>query len=279
MQMIVSEGSPICRRLQEIVAPERRCLFMVGVPGVGKSLWAQQAALLATSQGRGVTLLQWDVVRRPLEAPPYDMLFPEVDGVTHPAIRSAVNAWVRGAIKRWDEEAAPNDLLIGEGSLMQHRLTDLASPIDDDAEALLGGERTLFVAPTPAVGVREHIARARAEDSAAPRHEDDKGSAAPNVLEESWRALQFFEDPSLDRNAPFDPERYIAIYSKLLRFRRFERLDIDEQCDVKSSAFDLPPSVKRLEIDPQEVEEIIAPYKGVAADVLERAIPILPEWY
>lgn len=279
MTILASEGSALRARLETMVAPARRCLVMVGVPGVGKSLWAQQAALIAIARGRSVTLLQWDVVRQPLEQPPYDERFPEVDGVTHPAIRLAVNAWTRGAVARWHATAPDDALLICETSLTEARLTDLANPINDGAEPLLSGETTLFVAPTPTAALREQISRQRERDSAEPRHENDRGSAPMNVLEESWRALQLHGDPSTGATTGFDPDRYVAIYARLLRHRHFERLDINDAFTVPGSAFDLPSSIERLEIEPDEVESVITPFAVASRQELESSIPFLGAWY
>ena len=72
--------------------------------GVGKSLLVQQLALMAQAEGRHVHLLQWDVTRAAFERPEILARFPEVDGVTHAAIRQGVGTWARRAVHAWHEQ-------------------------------------------------------------------------------------------------------------------------------------------------------------------------------
>jgi hypothetical protein len=112
------------------VAAECRCVFFSGPPGVGKSLMIQQLALIAQQRGRAVYLMRWDVARRVFETHPAGTRYPEVEGVTHPAIRWVCGLWVRGAVLRWHldhPESAP--LLIGEAPLVGNRFVELASGV------------------------------------------------------------------------------------------------------------------------------------------------------
>src|SRR6266542_1686672 len=93
-------------------AREQRCVFFAGLPGVGKSLLIQQTALLATEAGRLVHLLQWDVARGAFETSAILARYPEVDGITHAAIRKAAGFWVRAAVHRWDGTYADPDHLL-----------------------------------------------------------------------------------------------------------------------------------------------------------------------
>jgi hypothetical protein len=90
------------RTLRDLAA-RQRVIILVGLPGVGKSLLVQQLALMAQAEGRQVHLLQWDVTRAAFERPEILARFPEVDGVTHAAIRQAVGTWARGAVHAWHE--------------------------------------------------------------------------------------------------------------------------------------------------------------------------------
>src|SRR4051812_33410477 len=104
-------------------ARQRRCVFFAGLPGVGKSLLIQQVALLAREAGLQVHLLQWDVARGAFETPEILARYPEIDGITHAAIRKAAGLWVRQAVQAWDRQYAdPSHLLIGEAPLVGNRL-------------------------------------------------------------------------------------------------------------------------------------------------------------
>src|SRR4051812_30907373 len=110
----------------EQLIDSQRLVFFVGLPGVGKSLLAQQLALMADQSGRKVHLLQWDVVRQPFTADAYIVAnYPEVDGVTHGAVRKAVGLWVRSAIGQWCQHNSDKaEMLIGEAPLIGNRLIE-----------------------------------------------------------------------------------------------------------------------------------------------------------
>src|SRR3970040_1198253 len=154
-EFVLPRESDVFQTLHQAVL-ERRCVFFAGLPGVGKSLMIQQAALIAHEAGRAVHLLQWGVSRGAFETPGILFRYPEVDGVTHAAIRKAVGLWAREGVRRWDQ-AHPEDrhLLIGEPPLIAHRLIELAQRRDDGVESLLAGSETLFFIPAPSREVRQ----------------------------------------------------------------------------------------------------------------------------
>ena len=97
---------PIASNLYKILqrhAESKRMIFFTGVPGVGKSLLIQQLALIANAAGRTVHLLQYNLAREPFETELNIQKYPEIEGVTDPAIRKAVGQWAREAIVGWHE--------------------------------------------------------------------------------------------------------------------------------------------------------------------------------
>src|SRR5438309_11625924 len=110
-------------------ARERRCVFVTGLPGVGKSLIVQQLSLIAAEEAREVHLLQWDVARLAFDRPEILARYPEVDALTHPPIRVAVGLWVPGAVSERDRaHPEPPHMLVGETPLVGDRLRDLPRP-------------------------------------------------------------------------------------------------------------------------------------------------------
>ena len=94
--------TPYIARLREL-AQSHRMVFIAGLPGVGKSLLLRELAEAAHRHGRRVHLLQWDVARRPFDAPALLARYPEVDGITHAVLRKAVGLWARDAVSTWAE--------------------------------------------------------------------------------------------------------------------------------------------------------------------------------
>ncbi|MBM4434154.1 MAG: hypothetical protein FJ028_03405 [Chloroflexi bacterium] len=172
---------------------------------MGKSLLAHRLAAAAEAAGRAVTVLRWDASRLPFDRADVLARFPEAAGVTHPVIRFAAGAWARDALGRWDREAGPDDLIVGETPLLGNRFAELAQRRDDEVERLLASERTLFVLPVPTREVRARIAGARAEDIATER---DRHSAPSHLLGE------------------YDPDAYAARYRRALRHRRVAVLPV-----------------------------------------------------
>ncbi|MCB0062552.1 MAG: hypothetical protein KDE19_10575, partial [Caldilineaceae bacterium] len=146
---LIIRNTPLYPTLAKL-ATEQKLVLFAGLPGVGKSLFLQQMALLAHEAGRTLHLLQWDVTRAAFETPEIMARYPEINGVTHAAIRKAVGLWARNAVNEWhSNHAAAADLLIGEVPLIGNRLIELVQPIDDAVEPLLAGEQCTFVLPVP----------------------------------------------------------------------------------------------------------------------------------
>src|SRR3954451_9037660 len=176
---VLPPDSELYRRLHA-AAVERRCVLFAGLPGVGKSLLLQQVSLIAHEVGRRVSLLQWDVARGPFETSELLARYPEIDGVTHAAIRKGAGLWARGAVGEWDRTHPDRqDILIGEVPLIGNRLIELVQQRSDEVEALLAGEGTLFLIPVPSREVRRAIEAARAREMAAPSHERELANALP----------------------------------------------------------------------------------------------------
>ncbi|HRW07707.1 MAG TPA: hypothetical protein P5121_21545 [Caldilineaceae bacterium] len=259
---IVIANTPLYEPLAKLAVTQRIVLF-AGLPGVGKSLFLQQTALLAHEAGRRVHLLQWDVTRSAFETPPILARYPEVDGVTHAAIRKAVGLWARGAIQRWHTTHAADDLLIGEVPLIGNRLIELVQPHTDIVEALLAGDTTTIVLPVPSREVRQAIEAARAQTTATPQHAKEAGDAMPHILQMLWQELYSVAQrlqlagASTDPTAPhpYDPAIYAAVYHHLLQHRRCETLSVAQVLPKVSSVYDLPIPVQELAATAAEVAE------------------------
>ncbi len=277
--------TPLYEPLAAMAARQRIILF-AGLPGVGKSLFLQQLALLAHEAGRAVHLLQWDVTRNAFETPELLARYPEIDGITHAAIRKGVGLWAREAIYRW-HDAHPDDkqILIGEVPLIGNRLIELVQPLDDGAEALLAGAQSTFVLPVPTRKVRQAIEAARAQSTANPQHERETADAMPHVLQLIWEELYAvahrlgIATPTEESAAarPYDPELYAAVYQQLLQHRHAETLWIDQVLPKVGSVYDLALPPAELMATPDEVTAIMA---RLAAQYDARALEAaVAAWY
>ncbi|MCB8928432.1 MAG: hypothetical protein H6652_22750 [Ardenticatenaceae bacterium] len=238
---------PIASNLYKVVKEmvhSKRLIFVTGIPGVGKSLLIQQMALIASEAGREVHLLHYNLARRPFETEVNITKYPEIDGVTDPAIRKAVGLWARQAVCDWHEaHPAPNQLLIGELPLIGNRLIELVEPANDDAESLLTSEQTLFVVPVPSWEVREVIETTRARTVAEPQNEQEKLDAPPNVLQFMWQEVnQLARNIGLTKaspQTPYNPYIYGGVFEALLQHRPTKLLLIDEVLRPSRSVYDL----------------------------------------
>lgn len=255
-------NAPHIDRLHEL-ARTHRMLFIAGLPGVGKSLLLRELAEAAHRYRRPVYLLQWDVARRPFDAPALLARYPEVDDITHAALRKAAGLWARDAVAEWAAGHADDGaLLAGEAPLIGHRFVELARPADDAAEPALAAAATRFLVPVPTVEVRRAIEAARAATTDRPRHERERADAVPNVLRLLWGELfdaasqlaaERGEAPPVD--AGYDPDTYLAVYTEALKRRNWEPLRVEtalppQSCSVyavEAPAVDLAPSEAEAE--------------------------------
>lgn len=260
-ELVVERGSDLYETLVE-PARARRCVFVTGLPGVGKSLVVQQLALIAAELGREVHLLQWDVARLAFDRPEILARYPEVNGVTHAAIRAAVGLWARGAVGRWDREHPdPRHLLLGETPLIGDRLSELARPLADEVEPLLASARTLFLIPAPSRTVREHVEQARSRDVTNPRHERDTASAAPHLVRAGWDELARVAAQLGVPAAPadgYDERVYTETYRAVLRRRHSAVLQIAATLELRDSAHTVPHGAHELIPSSKEVARAMA---------------------
>ncbi len=278
-------NTPFYEPLATVAARQRIVLF-AGLPGVGKSLFLQQLALLAHEAGRAVHLLQWDVTRAAFETPALLACYPEIDGITHAAIRKGVGLWARTAIERWHiDHPAQYEMLIGEVPLIGNRLIELVQPLDDAAEALLAGGQTTFVLPVPTRKVRQAIEAARAQSTANPQHAREAADAMPQVLQLLWTELYAVARrmgiaTATEENvaAPaYDPAIYAAVYQRLLQHRHVETLWIDHVLPKVGSVYDLALPLQELQATAAEVAEIM---ERLTKEYDERALEAaVTTWY
>lgn len=241
--LVIPISSNLYKVVKEIVQ-NKRMIFVTGIPGVGKSLLIQQMALIASEAGREVHLLRYNLARRPFETEVNISKYPEIDGVTDPAIRKAVGLWARQAVLAWHEaHPAPNQLLIGELPLIGNRLIELVEPTDDAAETGLTSEQTLFVVPVPSWEVREVIEATRARTIADPQNEQEKLDAPPNVLQFMWQEVnRLARQIGLTKaspQTPYNPYIYGGVFEALLQHRPTKLLLIDQVLRPSRSVYDL----------------------------------------
>lgn len=256
------------RTLRDLAARQRIIIF-VGLPGVGKSLLVQQLALMAQAEGRHVHLLQWDVTRAAFERPEILARFPEVDGVTHAAIRQGVGAWARHAVHAWQARYSGDEhLLIVEAALIGNRLRELTIARPDAVEPLLSGPRTTVVLPVPTAPIRRAIEAARVRSIANPRHVRESADAPPDLMRGLWRDV-FREAHRLgltaDETETYSADVYRTVYERWLGDRRVETLVIDRMLDAGGSVYELEGIVSELVATPDEVADIMSRSDVVSA--------------
>lgn len=278
--LLLDRDSPLFQALSE-AARERRCVFVAGLPGVGKSLLIQQLSSIAAETGRTVYLLQWDVARGAFETPEILARYPEVDGITHAAIRKAAGLWVRRAIRVWDQQH-PDEraLLIGELPLIGNRLIEVAQQQDDEVEPLLAGTRSLFLVPAPTVELRQAIERARAREMTDPLHERERANANMSVIGALWGELaQVAAQLGVSTRQPatgYDPDTYTGVYQQLLRHRQTRVLWIDQVLPVQASPHEHSAETGELIPSPDEALASLAEVERMPPGELERQIE---RWY
>lgn len=260
--LVIPISSNLYQVVKEIVQ-NKRMIFVTGIPGVGKSLLIQQMALIASEAGRHVHLLRYNFAREPFETEVNISKYPEIDGVTDPAIRKAVGLWARQAVHAWHEtHPALSELLIGELPLIGNRLIELVEPGTDEAESLLSSDQTLFVVPVPSWEVREVIEATRARTVAEPQHEQEKLDAPPNVLQLMWQEVnRLARQIGLTKaspQTPYNPYIYGGVFEALLQFRPSKLLLIDQVLRPSRSVYELEVLAGTLQPTAEEANQIMA---------------------
>lgn len=256
---------PISSHLYQVVkelATNRRMIFITGLPGVGKSLLIQQIALVAHEAGRRVHLLKYNLAREPFETEVNISKYPEIEGVTDPAIRKAVGLWARFAIRQWHEQHPGNeDLLIGELPLIGNRLVELVEVYNDAAEPILSSEQAQFVIPVPSWEVRTVIEETRARTLADPQNEQEKLDAPPNVLEAMWQAINALAREigltKANPKTPYNPYIYGGVYEALLQNRHSQTILIDQVLRPSQSVYALDVVTAVLQADAAQAEQFM----------------------
>ena len=283
-QIVIPPESELYQRLYNMAA-RQRMVFFAGLPGVGKSLFLQQLALMAHEAGRTVHLLQWDVTRPSFETPDILARYPEVDGVTHAAIRKGVGLWARGAIQRWHERHGDlAHLLIGEVPLVGNRLIELTQRTDDAVEALLAGAQTRFAIPTPSRAVRQVIEAAREASMSNPQHEKERADAPPHVLRAMWddlyqlaQQLHIAPPNANGENVAYDPAIYAGVYQHLLQHRQTIVLPVDNVLPKVGSVYDIDAPIQELHATAAEAIQCMQHIQNTFTD--EQLAAQVKQWY
>jgi hypothetical protein len=268
--LMLPTSSAISTRLHEL-ARTQRMVFFAGLPGVGKSLLIRELAHIAHGLGRRVHLLQWDVARQSFVSSAVLAKYPDAAGVTHAVIRKAMGLWSRNAVVAWDaSNPDATDLLIGETPLIGNRFIELATPMNDDAEALLSAKTTCFLVPLPSREVRTAIEKAREATTANPKHDRERGDARPNVMRAIWEELNraaALLGMSNSNDANYNLDTYKGVYLNVLKHRRCEVLPVD---------IVLPPS-NRSVYDFQVLSQDLAPTSAEGQAFIERVEQTYPD--
>jgi hypothetical protein len=229
-----------------------------------------------------VHLLQWDVARLAFETPELLSRYPEVDGVTHAALRKAVGVWARDAVQLWDRSYPdPGDLLIGETPLIGSRLIELVRIRDDAAERVLRSPRTEFLVPTPSRQVRAAIEEARGREMEQPSHAREVANAPLGLVRAQWsevlEAASLLDIAPGERPTEYEPGLYAAVYTRLLCHRRHRVLSVDEVLVPRGSAYALEVPI-RSELRPG-VYEVNAAVAVVETWPPDRLATEVARWY
>jgi len=281
-KIVIPETSTLYNRFAQL-AQEARIVILVGLPGVGKSLYVQQMAVMAQHAGRKVHLLQWDVARPPFESGIYHEKYPLNDGETHAMIRKAIGLWTRNAIVNW-HEAHPSDehILVGEAPFVGERFMQLAKVYEDNTETLLASKKTQFILPVPSRRVRDVIEAKREKTIVNPQHPNEREDAPPGLLRQLWVAIYTIARESgfvdgIDDQPPYDPDVYRQVYEHLLRYRNSITLRIDEVFEPAGSVYELDDIAGHLKASAEEVTAIMEELEATSS--IEQVQAEVDNWY
>lgn len=237
-----------------------RCIVVVGLPGTGKSLLVREIAAAADADGRPSTVMQWDVSRESWDShPSAAATYPEIDGVTHEGIRTAMGTWVREAVGNWySQHADRNDLLIVEAPHIGGRFSELAHVVDDVAEPGLRGPVTLFVLVAPTKDLQLRLKSQRATDMESQGEGTyESNNASPDLLDELTNSLR---GPARElgivstSSTGYDPELYAELMQHVLRHRNVLVLRPDQLMEVTGSVYSLGEQSNRLWATEEQVQ-------------------------
>ena len=265
MKVILPKDSEVYHLFEQTVKG-KRFVFVAGIPGVGKSLYVQQLAVMAQAIGRKVHLFQYDVTRMAFENSPVGLeRYPEIDGFTQPTIRKALGIWAREGIVNWHQTYDSADhILIGELPLVGNRLIEVVQKHPDPAEGLLAGDLAQFIIPVPSTRIRNKIEAARQASIANPRNAKEVKDAPPNVLQENWeqafalaQKLGLIEQIEIDGEIAYDPAAYAGVFEHLLKHRPTRTLHIDLDLKPEGSVYDLANIVSEPCASAAEADQIL----------------------
>ncbi|MEM9774173.1 MAG: hypothetical protein AAF902_06305 [Chloroflexota bacterium] len=283
--IILPENSEIYQAFKSTVE-SKRFVFIAGIPGVGKSLYVQQLAVMAQTIGRKVHLFQYDVTRMAFENSPVGLeRYPEIDGFTQPAIRKALGTWAREGLVQWQETfAEPEHILIGELPLVGNRLIEIVQKGSDPAETLLSGHLSQFFIPVPSKRIRDKIEAARQASIANPRNAKEVKDAPPNVLQENWeQTFNLAQTLGLIQTIPsngqivYAPAAYAGVFEHLLQHRPTQTLYVDLDLKPQGSVYDLEKIVSEPHASAEEADAILIKLENqMTPDEIESAVS---NWY
>jgi len=229
---IIPTSSPVYKALEKAAKTAKAVVFS-GLPGVGKSLYINQFQLIATTAGKKVTVIQWDIARKSFETPEIAKRFPMGKGVVHNGVKLSVGKWLTDTVKNWLLSATSDkEILLIEAPLVGHRFIELASLQKDLLlEDFFSSDAFQIIAPIPSKKVRAKIEA----DRKAQISEDAKvwTGAKPSVMLMLWKMIcgianEFGQTIPMDGQPPYDPAIYEFVFEKILQHRHFIPLHIDE---------------------------------------------------
>ena len=237
-----------------------RCIVVVGLPGTGKSLLVREIAAAASADGRASTVIQWDVSRESWDNhPSAAATYPEIDGITHEGIRTAMGSWIRKAVADWhSQHAGGNDLLIVEAPHIGGRFSELAHIVDDAAEPSLRGHDTLFVIVAPTKDLQLTLKSQRAADMESQGEGSyESNNASPDLLDELTNSLR---GPAQElgivstSSTGYDPELYAGLMQHVLRHRNVHFVRPDRLMEITGSVYSLVDQSSRLWATEEQVQ-------------------------
>lgn len=252
-----------------------RCVTIVGLPGMGKSLCVRELASLSARHAQQPHLLQWDLARLAWDTPSILARYPEIDGVTHAVIRKAAGLWVRDAVQRWFERHGPGHQLLIEAPLVGGRFSQLAAQHPDAVESLLSGESSAFLVMLPTLELQQQLRQRRSQQLQPGGHALEQHNASVAVLDLQMQVLAAAAArlglPPMNASH-YNPTLYESVMRAVLRHRRVRWLRQSELVDASGSVYDLPSQIRRIEPDAGEVARTIAAASSLDPAVLRTEI-------